>query len=114
MAFCAFQQRNGVLVETGVRYALDDTRLKVIDARSSDSGIYVCVATNEAGTDQQAFTLEVLIPPKVSAGSPAQVAVPQGGETSLKCTAHGYPQPQLHWSVEKTDLEEVGRQGMAS
>ena len=34
--------------------------LKVIDARSSDSGIYVCVATNEAGIDQQAFTLEVL------------------------------------------------------
>ena len=33
--------------------------LKVVDVRSSDSGIYVCVATNEAGTDQQAFTLLV-------------------------------------------------------
>jgi len=33
---------------------------KVVDVRSSDSGIYVCVATNEAGTDQQAFTLLVL------------------------------------------------------
>ena len=27
--------------------------------RNSDSGIYVCVAINEAGIDQQAFTLEV-------------------------------------------------------
>lgn len=34
--------------------------LNVIEARSSDSGIYVCAATNEAGTAQQAYTLEVL------------------------------------------------------
>lgn len=53
-------QRNGVRVETGLRYVVDDRVLKIIDTRSSDSGIYVCVATNEAGTDQQAFTLEVL------------------------------------------------------
>lgn len=53
-------QRNGVRVETGLRYVVDESVLKIIDTRSSDSGIYVCVATNEAGTDQQAFTLEVL------------------------------------------------------
>lgn len=53
-------QRNGVLVETGDRYIVDDKVLKIIDTRSSDSGIYVCVATNEAGNDQQAFTLEIL------------------------------------------------------
>ncbi len=34
--------------------------LSVLETRSSDSGIYVCVATNEAGTAQQAYTLEVL------------------------------------------------------
>lgn len=33
--------------------------LRITDARSSDSGLYVCMATNEAGTAQQAFTLEV-------------------------------------------------------
>jgi hypothetical protein len=66
------------------------------------------VATNEAGTDQQAFTLEVLIPSKVSAAStPAQSAVPQGGNSTLKCTARGYPQPQIHWSMEKTPGSEV-------
>lgn len=53
-------QRNGIRVETGLRYIVDEHILKIIDTHSSDSGIYVCVATNEAGTDQQAFTLEIL------------------------------------------------------
>lgn len=53
-------QRNGVRVETSYRYVVNESTLKIIDARSSDSGIYICVAKNEAGVDQQAFTLEIL------------------------------------------------------
>uniref|UniRef100_A0A183BU16 Hemicentin-1 n=1 Tax=Globodera pallida TaxID=36090 RepID=A0A183BU16_GLOPA len=93
-------QRNGVLVEMGVRYALEASQLKVIDTRSSDSGIYVCVATNEAGTDQQAFTLEVLVPPKLVSDTPVQVAVSEGGTATLECKSRGYPAPQVIWSVE--------------
>ena len=55
--------RNGIRVEAGVqgvRYIVDGQSLTVIEVRSSDSGIYVCQATNEAGTTQQAYTLEVL------------------------------------------------------
>ncbi|KAL7070447.1 hypothetical protein ACQ4LE_010441 [Meloidogyne hapla] len=95
-------QRNGVLVETGARYSLENSFLKVADVRSSDSGIYVCVATNEAGTDQQAFTLEVLILPKVSLASqmPTQLSVPLGGNVTLgPCKSQGYPPPNLLWSV---------------
>lgn len=34
-------QRNGIRVETGLRYIVDnDGSLKIIDAQSSDSGIY--------------------------------------------------------------------------
>ncbi|KAL3079001.1 hypothetical protein niasHS_014783 [Heterodera schachtii] len=96
-------QRNGVLVEVGVRYVLEGSRLKVIDTRSSDSGIYVCEATNEAGTDQQAFTLEVLMPPKLTSESARQMAVPRGGNGTLSCTARGYPTPQVIWSAESTN-----------
>lgn len=55
--------RNGMFVETGVqgvRYIAEGKFLMVVEARSSDSGIYVCSATNEAGTSQQAYTLDVL------------------------------------------------------
>lgn len=34
--------------------------LSVLEARSSDSGIYVCEAVNEGGRAQQAYTLEIL------------------------------------------------------
>lgn len=99
------QQRNGVLVEMGVRYALEESRLKVIDTRSSDSGIYVCVATNEAGTDQQAFTLEVLIPPKMIAETRNELAVAQGDNATLRCQSRGYPAPQIIWSIEWPDQQ---------
>ncbi|KAK6060663.1 immunoglobulin I-set domain protein [Cooperia oncophora] len=55
--------RNGLRVESGVqglRYVSEGKKLSIIEARSSDSGIYVCEATNEAGTARQAYTLEVL------------------------------------------------------
>ncbi|KAI1722964.1 immunoglobulin i-set domain-containing protein [Ditylenchus destructor] len=92
-------QRNGVRVETGLRYVVDDRVLKIIDTRSSDSGIYVCVATNEAGTDQQAFTLEVLIAPKLVSTS-ANSTVALNGNASLRCAARGYPIPKVLWSVD--------------
>uniref|UniRef100_A0A915CW05 Ig-like domain-containing protein n=1 Tax=Ditylenchus dipsaci TaxID=166011 RepID=A0A915CW05_9BILA len=94
-------QRNGVRVETGLRYVVEDKMLKIIDTRSSDSGIYVCVATNEAGTDQQAFTLEVLIPPKLVSTSANQSTIALNGNVSLKCSARGYPIPKVIWTVDE-------------
>ncbi|VDO31478.1 unnamed protein product [Haemonchus placei] len=55
--------RNGIRVESGiqgVRYDTEDKMLIITDVQSSDSGIYVCEATNEAGIARQAYTLEVL------------------------------------------------------
>lgn len=94
-------------------------RFQVVDARSSDSGIYVCVATNEAGTAQQAYTLEVLgrrfllsiisflllkycylVSPKITTTSPEMGSVPLGQPFSLKCGVKGYPDPQIIWTQE--------------
>lgn len=33
--------------------------LRIMDARSSDSGLYICTATNEAGIANQPFILDV-------------------------------------------------------
>ncbi|CAJ0933472.1 unnamed protein product, partial [Mesorhabditis belari] len=95
--------RNGVRLETGitgVRYHAEGSTLKVVDARSSDSGIYVCQATNEAGTAQQAYTLEVLVSPKITTTSPEMGSVPLGQPFSLKCGVKGYPDPQIIWTLE--------------
>uniref|UniRef100_F1KPK8 Hemicentin-2 n=1 Tax=Ascaris suum TaxID=6253 RepID=F1KPK8_ASCSU len=102
-------QRNGVRVETGVRYIAEDTILTVIETRSSDSGIYVCVATNEAGTTQQAFTLEVLVAPRIVATSPNESVVPVNNPFSLKCGVRGYPFPEIIWTIDDKPIEaELG------
>uniref|UniRef100_A0A915PUW8 Hemicentin-1 n=1 Tax=Setaria digitata TaxID=48799 RepID=A0A915PUW8_9BILA len=83
-------QRNGIRIETGMRYIVENEVLRITDARSSDSGLYVCVATNEAGTAQQAFTLEIFV-------SPNESVIPVGSPFSLKCGARGYPPPDIIW-----------------
>lgn len=101
-------QRNGIRLETGLRYFVEDTgSLKIIDSQSSDSGIYVCVATNEAGTDQQAFTLEVLVFPTVVRASDNDTIIAVGSEFSLVCEAAGYPHPSVHWSYNYEPIEKM-------
>jgi hypothetical protein len=99
-------QRNGIRLETGLRYFVEDKgSLKIVDTQSSDSGIYVCVATNEAGTDQQAFTLEVLVLPTVVKASDNNTIVAVGSEFSLTCEAAGYPHPSVQWSYGDDAIE---------
>ncbi|KAJ1352359.1 hypothetical protein KIN20_008682 [Parelaphostrongylus tenuis] len=99
--------RNGIRVETGVqgvRYIAEGKMLTVIEARSSDSGIYVCSATNEAGSEQQAYTLEVLVAPKIVTTSSPNASVPFGSSFSLKCGVRGYPEPSISWSRNGVEL----------
>ncbi|KAK6759923.1 hypothetical protein RB195_021467 [Necator americanus] len=107
--------RNGIRVETGVqgvRYIAEGKVLNVIEARSSDSGIYVCAATNEAGTAQQAYTLEVLVSPKIVTTSPAKISVPVGSPFTLKCGVRGYPEPKISWTVDGQPLVH-GKDGVS-
>ena len=36
------------------------SELKILDTRISDNGVYICHAKSESGSDQQAFTVEVI------------------------------------------------------
>jgi hypothetical protein len=65
------------------------------------------VATNEAGTDQQAFTLEVHVSPKVTKASENETIVAVGSEFSLICEAAGYPYPTIHWFYNDEPIEEL-------
>jgi ribosomal protein L11 len=72
----------------------------VAGVRAADSGIYICVATNEAGVVQQAFTLEVIVPPTAAIVRPASASktagssqpdhrTAVGGNATLECLAKG-------------------------
>ncbi|CAG9531888.1 unnamed protein product [Cercopithifilaria johnstoni] len=103
-------QRNGINIESGTRYIIEDKTLRIMDARSSDSGLYICLATNEAGTTQQAFTLEAFVVPRIIATSPKESLIPAGKPFSLKCGVRGSPPPDIIWSLngEMLDKGKIG------
>ncbi|PAV72716.1 hypothetical protein WR25_18700 [Diploscapter pachys] len=99
--------RNGVRIDTGVqgvRYIVDGNMLSVLEARSSDSGIYVCEAVNEGGRAQQAYTLEILVSPKITNASAVNQSIPSGSSYTLNCGARGYPEPVITWTVDGVEI----------
>ncbi|VDO33171.1 unnamed protein product [Onchocerca flexuosa] len=92
-----------------MRYITENGMLRITDARSSDSGLYVCVATNEAGTAQQAFTLEVFVVPRIITISPNESLVPVGSPFSLKCGVRGFPPPDITWLLNGQALHKDNR-----
>ena len=100
--------RNGMRLETNIRYMIEKNTLKIVDTRSdSDSGIYLCMAQNEAGSVQQAFTLEVLVAPEIISASPNETVVAVGEPFSLKCGARGHPQPAVTWEINDEKIENA-------
>uniref|UniRef100_A0A914YDV3 Ig-like domain-containing protein n=1 Tax=Panagrolaimus superbus TaxID=310955 RepID=A0A914YDV3_9BILA len=98
--------RNGLRLETNIRYMIDKNILKIVDTRSdTDSGIYLCMAQNEAGSVQQAFTLEVLVTPKITSTSPNETIVAVGEPFSLRCGASGHPLPAITWELNNENIE---------
>ncbi|UMM39454.1 hypothetical protein L5515_016510 [Caenorhabditis briggsae] len=99
--------RNGNRVETGVqgvRYMAEGRKLTIIEARSLDSGIYLCSATNEAGSAQQAYTLEVLVFPKIVSVAPETLTPSSNAGFSMPCAVRGYPEPIISWTVNGKNI----------
>ncbi|KAI7799480.1 hemicentin-1 isoform X1 [Triplophysa rosa] len=75
---------------------LSSGSMTITETRVTDSGIYVCVATNIAGNFTQTVKLSVLVPPSIRAG-PRTIKVQVGHPIELPCIAHGVPEPSISW-----------------
>ncbi|XP_055020737.1 hemicentin-1 [Boleophthalmus pectinirostris] len=73
--------------------------LKILETRVSDSGLYVCVASNIAGNLTQTIQLSVLVPASIQAG-PRVMKVQVGHSVELPCVARGFPDPKISWSKD--------------
>ncbi|XP_047443825.1 hemicentin-1 isoform X2 [Mugil cephalus] len=73
--------------------------MKILETRVSDSGLYVCVASNIAGNLTQSIQLSVLVPPSIQAG-PRVMKVQVGHPVELPCVVRGVPEPTLTWSKD--------------
>ncbi|KFO28580.1 Hemicentin-1 [Fukomys damarensis] len=71
--------------------------MKITETRISDSGMYLCVATNIAGNVTQSVKLSVYVPPKLQHG-PKHVKVQVSHRVDIPCNAQGSPPPVITWS----------------
>ncbi|XP_071294377.1 immunoglobulin superfamily member 10 [Agelaius tricolor] len=63
-----------------------------------DRGTYTCRARNAAGSDALPLRLQVVAaPPAILEEKRENVAGAAGQSLSLPCTAHGEPEPGVHW-----------------
>ncbi|XP_061594740.1 hemicentin-1 [Cololabis saira] len=80
-------------------------RLQVLSARVSDTGRYVCVADNVAGSAEKHFNLNVHVPPAVVGMSQENVTVVVNNFVSLSCEVTGFPPPTLSWLNDRGPIQ---------
>ncbi|CAL4082223.1 unnamed protein product, partial [Meganyctiphanes norvegica] len=70
--------------------------LRIEDVRRDDAGKYVCTATNDGGTHEKEYRLQVLQVPYLNE-DPKDVMAVTGEVIELSCNFEGYPEPKISW-----------------
>ncbi|KAI1236572.1 hypothetical protein IHE44_0014825 [Lamprotornis superbus] len=92
-----WRKDGAVLTGNSSRYSvLEDGSLHIPWAQVADSGRYVCMATNAAGSERQRVDLRVLVPPTIAPGQ-TNITVTVNTQTTLPCEATGIPRPAISW-----------------
>ncbi|XP_065792281.1 hemicentin-1 isoform X2 [Muntiacus reevesi] len=92
-----WRKDGAVLPGTHARYSiLENGFLHIQSAQVTDSGRYLCMATNAAGTDRRRIDLQVQVPPSIALG-PTNITVTVNVQTTLACEATGIPKPSINW-----------------
>ncbi|KAM9176553.1 hemicentin-2 [Mergus octosetaceus] len=79
----------------------DGPRLSLGAVGPADTGVYACVASNEAGETSRAFSLLVMEPPQIEdASHPTEMAVAVGAPLELTCVVAGVPAPAVTWEKD--------------
>ncbi|XP_064458072.1 cell adhesion molecule DSCAM-like isoform X2 [Ornithodoros turicata] len=82
----------------GVQSQRDFSMLSTDSLRLEHSGNYTCMVKNQAATATYSAVLRVNDPPKWKV-EPEDVAVIQGRNVQLQCSATGTPPPSISWMV---------------
>ncbi|XP_061493022.1 immunoglobulin superfamily member 10 isoform X1 [Rhineura floridana] len=87
---------------------LPNGTLSIQNVNIQDRGQYLCVATNQHGSDRLLITLSVVTyPPRILEGRSKIITVHSGKLVTMKCTAEGRPIPTISWVLaNKTYISE--------
>ncbi|XP_027560313.1 hemicentin-1 isoform X2 [Neopelma chrysocephalum] len=92
-----WRKDGAVFTGNNTRYSLlEDGSLHIPSAQVADSGRYVCMATNSAGTERRRIDLQVLVPPAIAPGQ-TNITVTVNVQTTLPCETTGIPRPAISW-----------------
>ncbi|KAK1329305.1 hypothetical protein QTO34_011486 [Cnephaeus nilssonii] len=81
--------------------------MKITETRVSDSGMYLCVATNIAGNVTQSVKLSVHVPPVIKDKEQVtNVSVLVNQLTNLFCEVEGTPSPIIMWYKDDVQVTE--------
>uniref|UniRef100_A0AAQ6I864 Ig-like domain-containing protein n=1 Tax=Anabas testudineus TaxID=64144 RepID=A0AAQ6I864_ANATE len=89
--------QNGKVRLNGRVFLRSDGSLNIEKAIPEDTGTYVCTAVNVAGSTNITVSVEVHVPPEISAG-PYHYIANEGVAITLSCKASGVPKPNVVWS----------------
>uniref|UniRef100_A0A8C6QPP1 Hemicentin-1 n=1 Tax=Nannospalax galili TaxID=1026970 RepID=A0A8C6QPP1_NANGA len=92
-----WRKDGAVLSGSHARYSiLENGFLHIQSAHITDTGRYLCMATNVAGTDRRRIDLQVHVPPSIAMG-PTNITVTVNVQTTLACEVTGIPKPLITW-----------------
>ncbi|XP_072281767.1 roundabout homolog 4 isoform X1 [Pyxicephalus adspersus] len=89
-------------------YTVSAGKLLIVRAQRSDSGVYVCLATNQAGERMSRPAQITVMEALLFTNKPADVVTKAGSAVQFMCGAQGVPRPVIQWSKEQGSLP-IGR-----
>ncbi|XP_060106911.1 roundabout homolog 4 [Heteronotia binoei] len=98
-------KKNGIPIneETG-HYEVSGAKLLVAHALKSDSGAYVCLATNPVGERESKAALVSVLEKPVFTRRPSDIMTKLGSTVQFTCGVHGDPVPTVQWHKEHGEL----------
>lgn len=89
-------------------YEIKSTNLVIANLTESDGGRYTCTAVNKAGSSSRDYSVNVMIPPKLTEEKEQQrFEFTSGTPIQLLCPIYGQPFPTITWTKDGLPIEQT-------
>ncbi|MEE6484549.1 hypothetical protein FKM82_013905 [Ascaphus truei] len=107
-------KKDGVLINhNNASYTISTGKLSVAYALKTDSGVYVCVASNQVGEKESKAAIISVLEKPVFTKKPNDIVATFGSTVQFWCGTHGDPKPLVRWNKEHGELP-TGRYDISS